>query len=407
VGEEPVNRGLRACAGLLCAALAAQDDVADVPAAATTTKDGARWFLIGANGDRKPPDGGYGVVVVLPGGDGSEEFHTFVKRLWKQWLPRGYLVVQLVSREAKDAPVIWPTARKVGRARSTEAVIGAVLQQLRAVQEIDPTRVFTLSWSSGGPAAYAASLDPGLGIRGSLIAMSVFHENELGKLAAAKGHAYYLLHSPSDDRCRFRDAERARDVLGKNGARVRLVPYEGGHVWNAASLCRLAAGIRFLEGERPLPDGKDLLRNGGFEDGLAQWQLNLRSGTAEAAHDEKVKHAGNGSLRVAKTGAMPPDLVAQRIDALPATGRLVVCARVRCEAAQNAWLKFRIRDANGKDLVEDVDVAHLAGTQEFELVRKDYDVPAGAKTAHLELMMVAGGTVWLDDVAVLAIGAGR
>lgn len=390
---------------LLAAALAAQEDVADVPVSERTAgKDGAaRWFLIGAAADARPPAAGFGLVLVLPGGDGSAGFQPFVKRIWKEWLPRGYLVAQLVSREQPDAKVIWPTAREVGRPKSVEAYLAAVIADARATQRIDPTRVFTLSWSSGGPAAYAASLDPELGIRGSLIAMSVFHEQALGALGNAKGLPYYLLHSPTDERCRFALAEKARDVLGKQGARVKLVTYAGGHAWNAESLGRITAGIRFLEGERPLPKGRNLLRNGDFEAGLEGWDVVVRNAGTDVTVEERGPYAGKRSLRIDKRGGMPPDLVSQRLDPLPKDGRLVVAGRIRCENAKNAWLKLRIRDANGRDLVEDVDVAHCTGTQEFELVQKDFELPAGARHAQLEFMMVLGGTVILDELVVLAV----
>ena len=58
--------------------------------------------------------------------------------------------------------------------------------------------------------------------------MSVFKPNEYS-LARAKGHAYFIDHSPADTVCPFRMAEEAKDVLTKQGANVKMVTYDGGH----------------------------------------------------------------------------------------------------------------------------------------------------------------------------------
>src|SRR5687768_3951868 len=74
-------------------------DVADVPAEDLRAggEEDRRYFLIGAEKGAKPPDGGYGLLLVLPGGDGVAGFHAFVKRIYKHALPDGYLVAQLVA----------------------------------------------------------------------------------------------------------------------------------------------------------------------------------------------------------------------------------------------------------------------------------------------------------------------
>lgn len=51
--------------------------------------------------------------------------------------------------------------------------MSAVIKAVQGQHRIDPNRVFTLSWSSSGPAAYAISLQEQSPVVGSYIAMSV------------------------------------------------------------------------------------------------------------------------------------------------------------------------------------------------------------------------------------------
>src|SRR5262249_22746607 len=78
--------------------LAAQDDVADI--ASQDLRAGKdehkRYFLIEPPKGVKAPTKGYGLVVVLPGGDGSADFQPFVKRIFKNAVPEGYVLAQPV-----------------------------------------------------------------------------------------------------------------------------------------------------------------------------------------------------------------------------------------------------------------------------------------------------------------------
>jgi hypothetical protein len=78
--------------------LAAQEDVADIPSQDLHAgKDkNKHYFLIGLPKDGKEPKKGYGLVVVLPGGSGSADFHPFIKRIYKHAIPEGYLLAQKV-----------------------------------------------------------------------------------------------------------------------------------------------------------------------------------------------------------------------------------------------------------------------------------------------------------------------
>src|SRR5262249_2899933 len=158
------------------------------------------------------------LLLVLPGGDGSADFNGFVKNIWDSACPEDFVVAQLVSvKWSPDQKSIWPT--KLGQANgmkfTTQEFVAAVIEDVKTKQKlrIDPARPYQLAWSSGGPAAYAISLEDKRPVTGSYVAMSVFHPGELGSLKNAKGQAYFLDHSPDDTTCRFEDALDAKEKL--------------------------------------------------------------------------------------------------------------------------------------------------------------------------------------------------
>jgi len=233
-------------------------DVADIPSEDLRAGKDAekRYFLIGPMKGVERPASGFGLIVVLPGGPGGAEFLPFVKRIYKHAVPEGYLIAQLVSVSwTEGQSIIWPTSKsRADKMRfSTEEFAGQVIDDVAARHKLDPRRVFTLTWSSSGPAAYALSLT-NRKVTGSLIAMSVFKPEVLPPLAGARGRAYYLLHSPDDAVCPFRMAEQASRDLEKAGATVKLATYEGGHGWKADVYGDLRAGIEWLE--KSVPAGK-------------------------------------------------------------------------------------------------------------------------------------------------------
>lgn len=228
----------------------AQDDVADVASQERLIENdpARRYFLIGAaEGQEAPPDG-YGLVVVMPGGDGSAEFHPFVKRIFKNALPPGYLVAQPVAvKFTPSQKIVWPTKKsRVPQMKfSTEEFVEAIIADVERDHHLNPKRILTLSWSSSGPAAYAIALDS-TKVQGSMIAMSVFRAAELQPLDRAKGRAFYLYHSPDDRVCPFRMAEQAAQVLEKQGARTTLATYAGGHGWRGNVFADIQEGIEWL-----------------------------------------------------------------------------------------------------------------------------------------------------------------
>lgn len=240
----------------------APPDVADVPSLDLRAKknDRMRYFLVGLAEDEKAPEAGRKLLVVLPGGSGSAEQNPFVRRIWKHALGKDWLVAQLVApewSEGQHEKIVWPTKKNPWPKMefSTEEFIDLAIEDVRARAEIDPERIFVLAWSSSGPAAYAYSLAPHSKASGTFVAMSVFKPQTLPALGAAKGRAYYLLHSP-DDFIPIAQARAAKEKLEKAGAKVELVTYDGGHGWRGNVYGNIRLGLAWLEENRPTtPEG--------------------------------------------------------------------------------------------------------------------------------------------------------
>ncbi|MFM7563514.1 MAG: alpha/beta hydrolase [Planctomycetota bacterium] len=231
--------------------LIAQEDVADIASQdlRADKDENKRYFLVGPHKGVTAPKKGYGLLVVLPGGDGSPDFHPFVKRIYKNSVPEGYVLAQPVAvKWTEKQQIVWPTDknRAEGMKFSTEEFVDAVIKDVGGKHQLDPERTFTLTWSSSGPAAYAVSLTSKK-VTGSFIAMSVFKPAFLPPLEKAKGHGYFLYHSPDDRVCPFRMAEQAAKDLENSGATVKLTTYEGGHGWRAGLYDQIRKGVEWLE----------------------------------------------------------------------------------------------------------------------------------------------------------------
>jgi len=233
-------------------------DVADVPSQDLRLggDDSKRYLLAGPIKDSKEPKDGYALLVVMPGGEGTAEFHPFVKRLYKNALPDGFLVVQPVAvKWTPDQQIVWPTEKSkvTGMKYTTEEFVEGIIEELAKTKKIDAAKVFTLSWSSSGPAAYVLSTRKKGLVKGSFIAMSVFHREELD-LDLVKNQPYYILHSPDDTTCPFKLAEEARDTLRKKGAKVEFATYLGGHGWQGNVFANIRNGVEWLLDPKVKPE---------------------------------------------------------------------------------------------------------------------------------------------------------
>ena len=227
-------------------------DIADVPSVELKAggDEDKPYYLIGVKKDAKAPSRGYGLVVVMPGGGGGKDFNAFVRRIHKNALGEGLITVQLVSRKwTPDQVIVWPTKKNkvAGMKFTTGDYLKAVVKDVKKRVAIDKKRIYTLSWSSGGPAAYAVSLMDKTPVKGSFVAMSVFKPDYLPSLKKARGKGYYLYHSPEDEKCPFAHAQEADKRLKKAGAKVKLESYEGGHGWGRNLYPAIRKGMAFLE----------------------------------------------------------------------------------------------------------------------------------------------------------------
>jgi len=239
-------------------------DVADVPGERVTlgNDEHKQYFRIGPKGTEEAgdePEKGYGLLVILPGGSGSADFHAFCKRIFKQGCPDGYVAAQPVAvRWTDDQEVVWPTKDSgvEGMEFSTEEFVEEVIADVARWKKIDRERIFVLAWSSSGPAAYALSLTSRSSPTGYFIAMSVFKPDSLPSLRNARGKAYFLYHSPDDKVCPYRMAKDAEHQLDRKGAKVEFRDYAGGHGWRGPLYRDIADGIAWLERNHGRPPRK-------------------------------------------------------------------------------------------------------------------------------------------------------
>ena len=227
-------------------------DIADIPVQDLLAGGNSkmRYFLIGPKADVEQPEEGYKLVLALPGGDGGPDFNPFVRRILKHALSDEYLIAQPVALKWQPTQqIVWPTRNfpTEGQEFATEDFVEAVVADVKSRQEIDAHHIFSLSWSSGGPAGYTVSLGEDTPIAGSYIAMSVFKPDLLPSLDNAEGHAYFIDHSRDDRVCPFFMAEEAERRLKEQGATVRLNTYQGGHGWQGDVYGRIRGGLEWLE----------------------------------------------------------------------------------------------------------------------------------------------------------------
>jgi hypothetical protein len=86
------------------------DDVADIPSQDLRAGKDAdkRYFLVGPLKGVKEPKDGFGLLIVMPGGPGSADFHPFVKRIYKNSVPETFLVAQPVAvKWAENQEIVW------------------------------------------------------------------------------------------------------------------------------------------------------------------------------------------------------------------------------------------------------------------------------------------------------------
>ncbi|MBL9078032.1 MAG: hypothetical protein JNL08_11045 [Planctomycetes bacterium] len=366
---------------------------------------------------RKPAPAGTSnrLLVVLPGGDGSREFLPFVQDGIAAQVPDDCAVALVTAVKWRDDQVVvWPTAASPvpDMAWPTEQLVGAVVDQVAREFAVEPARRAVLAWSSSGPAIWPLLVAADGPFARGYVAMSVWPEPVApAELAGAKGRRIVIDQSPEDTTTPFHHARAAYDALSAAGAVVRVSIYRGGHGWNDRPLPRLKDCLGWLFGAQAAPAprwppppkaGANLLRNGGFEQGLDGWRTIANSGRLTAEVQKQQRQQGKQALYVRKTGGAPLDLVTQEVE-LPPGRTLTAAAQLRCKGVQNAWLKVWRYGKDGKPIDDDVDLVRLPADGDWQRVEKQFPC-AGAVRAVVQLVVVLDGEVWLDDVSLTVDG---
>jgi len=210
----------------------------------------ARYMLVkGAAADSA--DTPRKLLLILPGGDGGPDFRSFTKRIGMHCTDEGWIVAQLIAPqwdEQQHSRLVWPTRSNPyeGMRFSTEEQALKVIADIQRQFRIDQAQIYTLAWSSAGPAAYAMAASSDVPVAGALIAMSVFKPEQLSSLEGVKGRRVYVLHSPQDF-IAMRFPQSAVSMLSDAGAATKLATYEGGHGWHGDVYGNIRTGLEWLQ----------------------------------------------------------------------------------------------------------------------------------------------------------------
>lgn len=371
------------------------------------------YFVLPAK--QPPKDGAGGLVVVLPGGDGSRDFLPWVEHGLLAQRPddcTGVLVTAVKWRD--DQRIVWPTAQsKVpGMQYTTEDYVRAVVHEVEQAQRIDPARRVVVAWSSSGPAVYPLLCAADAPFARGYVAMSIW-PRELRDVTAAKGRRFFLDQSPDDRVTPFRFVREAHAALDKAGAVVRVSVYDGGHGWHDEPLPRIREGLRWLLSDEPAPPpewpdakpsakpgraGKNLVTNGGFEQGLDGWHVigNSSRLTAKAQPDECKE--GKQALYLRKQGGPPLDLITQEVE-LPPGRTLTASVQYRSKGTANAWIKVWRYGKDGEPVDSNVDLVHVTRDGDWQRVEKRWSCDRAARVV-LQIILVQEGELWIDDVSL-------
>ena len=406
-------------------------DVKDVPAQDLRIggDDKKRYFLIGMAEQVDSPADRSGLLVVLPGGHGSADFHPFIRRISKNVLPKGWLIAQAVAPqwdEKQFEQVVWPTLGLPypGAKITTEEFIEGIIADVRAKAKIDPRRIFLLGWSSGGPPCYAAALRKETPVTGAFIAMSVFKPQLVPAIENAKSRTFYLLQSPDDRVTPMRFALDAEKMLKAAGAKVQLQRYDGGHGWQGDVWKMIGDGIKWLE--NPIVGGTTAAASPLSDPGLEVAELGTpteksgwlfmatpgEAGYRIASETDQVL-AGKRCARLEQEGTFEGigfGNLMQVIDAAPYRGKRVrfrAAVRSTVEGAGNQAMLWMRVDRTDKEESGFFDNMHDRPIKAKEWKHYDVvgDVADDASLINLGMVLVGSGKAWLDDASFELVGA--
>lgn len=225
------------------------DDVKAIPSASFLVGEDPkkRYFVSG----KIEPGKTKNVLVVMPGGDGSPEFHPFIKRIQMNVLDENWIVVQPIAPrwDNNGDRVVWPSEGVPYAAAKfpMETFLDGMFDELRTRHKLNVGKTYMLGWSSSGPAIYSYAAHGKHTIDGAFVAMAVFNPGFFGDAKTLNVKRFYLLHSPQDF-IKMSHPEAAKAKLEAMKIPVTLTTYEGGHGWHGPVFDMIARGMDFLKG---------------------------------------------------------------------------------------------------------------------------------------------------------------
>jgi hypothetical protein len=165
-----------------------------------------------------------------------------------------------------------------------------------------------------------------------------------------------------------------------------------------AALCAwVAPGAPRASGEE-----RNLLVNGGFEDGVAGWNVVDMAGATRIDVDDKVKADGKASLLIERDAPGGRGFVKQYVELPPTEKPLRLRLRYRVDKKSDLAAKLYFYDAAGKPVGNGPAQVFQSGrTKSFERVDEELEVPEGATRVGLEVS-ITSGRAWLDAVELRA-----
>lgn len=158
----------------------------------------------------------------------------------------------------------------------------------------------------------------------------------------------------------------------------------------------IGAGAWFLLEQEEARLRRNLVRNGGFEQGTDFWEAGSRGAATHGALDTTDRHSGGVAYRFDHDGEKAEDQwgsLSQRITRLRPRASYAVTFWALVEQAEPRPL-FLTADEQWTDrtYVENV----IAGWREYRLVFNTGD----SDHVSLQFVIEAPGTVWIDDVSI-------
>jgi hypothetical protein len=230
-------------------------DVRDIPVIDTTVtgNERMRYFLHGPRTTAETPSAGYKLVVVLPGGNGGVAFQPMVRRLLKYAMTEEFIVAEPVAL-SQNVKIIWPTRwhdpEEIATTPPffTEDFVEQVIQDIGRRHPIDKRFVFTLTWNSSVPAAFAIAMQESTAVAGSYISLIALPTEWPATLAEAKGRPFLLTQTLRDSQSRFPWSKQALQPLIDAGAIVKSPAHDDMH-GHGLDYDRVREGLKWLVGQ--------------------------------------------------------------------------------------------------------------------------------------------------------------